>query len=102
MISHEVLFFLSIFYFFYFSTFSIFSPSSNECRNGEIERVQSIMSKWGDLFMVTENHSVFCLHKVDLQKKLNTFYEEHLYSLALKVASANNLYYNSIADIHKK
>ena len=61
-----------------------------------------VFTEWGDLFILTQQHSVFCFHKVDLQTKLEVFYKEKLFSLALKVAQQNNLYYQDIADIHRK
>lgn len=60
-----------------------------------------VFTEWGDLFILTTQHSVFCLHKIDLQSKLNVFYKEKLFTLALTVACNNNLYYNSIVEIHK-
>ena len=70
-------------------------------RNDTPEFVSKVFTEWGDLFILTEEHSVFCLHKLDLQRKLSVFYEEKLFTLALTVARNNNLYYNSIVEIHK-
>lgn len=70
-------------------------------RNDQSEQIAMVFTEWGDLFISTTQHSVFCLHKIDLQSKLNVFYKEKLFTLALTVACNNNLYYNSIVEIHK-
>ena len=58
-------------------------------------------TEWGDIFVTTAEHSVFCLHKLDLQTKLHALYEQKLFSVALTLAHNNNLYYGSIVEIHK-
>lgn len=70
-------------------------------RETHTEWVQETLSQWGDVFLFTNNHSVFCLHKLDLQTKLAVLYKQKLFSLALTIAHSNDLYYNSIVEIHQ-
>lgn len=70
-------------------------------RNGEPDWVDCVFGEWGDVFIKTENHSIFCLHKLDLQSKLAVLYKEKLFPMALSLAHSNNLSYSSIVEIHK-
>ena len=70
-------------------------------RNGKSETITDVYTEWGDIFITTAEHSVFCYHKLDLQTKLHTLYEQKLFSVALTLAHNNNLYYGSIVEIHK-
>ena len=65
------------------------------------EPITAVYTEWGDIFVTTAEHSVFCLHKLDLQTKLHALYEQKLFSVALTLAHNNNLYYGSIVEIHK-
>ena len=71
------------------------------CREDHPEWVQESFSQWGDVFLFTHNHSIFCLHRLDLQTKLSVLYKQKLYALALTIAHSNDLYYNSIVEIHQ-
>ena len=70
-------------------------------RDDHTEWVQEALSQWGDVFLFTDNHSIFCLHRLDLQTKLAILYKQKLYALALTIAHSNDLYYNSIVEIHQ-
>lgn len=70
-------------------------------RNDHPDLADYVFSEWGDIFIKTVNHSIFCLHKLDLQSKLAVLYKENLYTMALTLAHNNGLSYNSIIQIHK-
>lgn len=76
-------------------------PSSLMCSDGALEAAIDSFSEWGDIFILTRHHSVFCYHRLDLQSKLKVLYDHKLFELALTVAHSNDLYYGSIVEIHK-
>lgn len=69
--------------------------------DGAVEAAVASFCEWGDIFILTRRHAIFCYHRLDLQSKLKILYDHKLFELALTVAHSNDLYYGSIVEIHK-
>jgi hypothetical protein len=87
-----------------FNTFNIYDLKNKFIAYSEnrFQNITQVVSEWGSIFLITGDGKIFQLEEKDTQTKLDTLFKKNLYSVAISLAKAQQLDYDSIIDIFRK
>ena len=88
-----------------FVAFTLVPQSGGQRRGGGTAQrspvVLDILSEWGAIFVLTQNHVMYQLVEKDTATKLEHLFKIHLFDIAISLAFSNNYDYANIMDIYR-